>query len=62
MESYKKGKASRVVPASRKNPNDETNLNSAPEGPHAHCMGYNNDGGYDGNVEVKKRGTTFYFK
>lgn len=46
-----------------KNPNAETELNSAPDGPHGPLMGEPGNGGYDGSVTAKgKNGNTFYFK
>lgn len=45
-----------------RNPNPEPTLNSSPEGPFAHEMGMEGDGGVQGSRSVKgKNGETFYF-
>ena len=45
-----------------RNPNEETELNSAPAGPFAHEMGFTDDGGMKGKTTVSHRGRTFHFK
>ena len=44
------------------NPNDYAMLNDTPCGPYSHNMGYSEDGGWQGDVAVKHRGGTYYFK
>ena len=44
------------------NPNTHSALNAAPCGPYAHMMGYEGDGGMNGDASAKHRGSTYYFK
>ncbi len=48
--------------ATNRNPNKHSGLNDSPSGPYAHMMGYEGDGGMDGDVSVKHRGGTYHFK
>ncbi len=43
-------------------PNKHAELNEAPGGPYAHCLGYSGDGGMMGDTSVSHRGSTYHFK
>ena len=51
-----------VHAAAKRNPNKVVNLNDTPCGPYAHAMGYDGDGGMQGDASVGFRGRTYYFK
>jgi hypothetical protein len=52
-----------VVEACGRNPNKHAKLNSAPDGPYAHLLGYTDDGGVHGDTTAGgKHGETFHFK
>ena len=73
MESYGKNKGNSSVAgdpsgpggvkaACAKNPNAHAELNDAPDGPYAHCMGYSGDGGMHGSQEVSGKSGKFYIR
>ncbi len=52
-----------LKPVMGRNPNKESNLNDAPEGPFTHNLGMTGDGGMHGDETASgKHGESFHFK
>jgi hypothetical protein len=49
--------------AAARQPHDHAGLGSSPDGPYAHCLGYEGDGGMQGDTKVSgKMGYSFWIK
>ncbi len=66
-ESYASGSSMAHGPGALKaamsrNPNSYSMVNDSPCGPYSHCMGYDGDGGMQGDTSVSHRGASYHFK